>query len=349
MIRLSTPTVAGVNPDLSENMKQRYFVIGAAAVLFLLIILTSIIGNYSKKNPITTPSQVPTFSNTTVSGTVTNPSPIITLSQPQKNHIAFQNFMGILSGPSLQNNASTPANINVPISKPLTLEQQAQQNYNSFNNFLGIILGQAAQGAGTGTQQQYFFNLSITPPSPSNQNRGSANTQPLSFVYYPQCKGPYDNFPLPNGCNVCAAGCGPMSVAMILSSYVNQQQYTPSAVVNLYQQIGLNAGCQGTTIVDNQTILTQNGMKTTDLIYYGNSTTQETIQDMKSYLANGWTLLMLMRFCPSGCGHFVWVTKIDENDHVWAYDPGDARRPVPLDETSILPTPKYYVAIGVRR
>lgn len=270
-------------------MKQKYFLIGAVIILFILIIVTSFFANLSKK--------------TSVSTTFQEPTPYI---------------------------------------------------YEAFNDLLGIMFRQAS-AQNSGSQQQSSFNpdspasISTTPTSTFQlQNQASSVYPPTSnLVYYPQCKGNYDDYALPGGCNICDAGCGPTSVAMILSSYVDKK-FTPPAVVNLYKENGLTAGCKGSTIIDGQTILTQNGMKTTDVLYYGDSSTQEAVQDMKNYLDNGWTMYTLVKYDPKW-GHFFWIIDVDEKNNVWAYDPADGTKPVPLNESNVTPSPKYYLAIGVKK
>lgn len=341
-------------------MKQKYLLIGAAAILVILVVLTSLIGNLSNKTRIPTTIQEPTPTNSNTR--INNQLPAPTLSTGQKNYVAFQNLLNVLSpGSTGQNNVATPpSTAKTPTTPPLTEEQivkrneaKAQQNYEAFNNLLGIVFGQGSPNQGSQQQSSFYPStpsLSLKSP-PSNfqlQNQASSVYPPTSnLVYYPQCKGPYDKILLPGGCNLCAAGCGPTSVAMILSSYIDKK-FTPPTVVNLYKENGLTAGCQGTTIVDGQTILSQNGLKTTDILYYGDSSTQEAVQDMKNYLDNGWTMLTLVKYDPKW-GHYYWVIDVDQNNNVWAYDPADGTKPVPLNESNVSPSPKYYLAIGVKK
>lgn len=319
-------------------MKQKYFLIAATVVLFFLIVFTWILGNRSKQLLIQPPP-------TQISNNNNSQLPFPTVSASQKNYGAFQDLVGILSNPTSQSTLPGTISISpVPSSAPLTTEQKAQQNYAAFNDLISIMSGQGtSKGAGTQQQSSFFPFSNVTlPPSKSK-----ASVSGFNPVYYPQCGGPYDNDPMPNGCNLCAAGCGPTSVSMILSSYVNKQ-FDPPAVLKLYAQNGSPAGCQGTTIVDAQNILSQNGMKTTDVIYYVDSSNDEAITDMKSYIQSGWTLLTLVSYAKDW-SHFYWVTNIDQNNNVWAYDPGDAKRPVPLNENTVQPPAKYMLAIGVKK
>src|SRR3989338_7373373 len=62
----------------------------------------------------------------------------------------------------------------------------------------------------------------VTPTLSSSQSSQSSSNQSSSessnqngYVYYSQCQGSYDSYPLATGCNVCQAGCGPVTVSMI--------------------------------------------------------------------------------------------------------------------------------------
>jgi len=187
------------------------------------------------------------------------------------------------------------------------------------------------------SQQQSIFNFNSSSPSPKVNK----------FVYYPQCDGEYDDLPMPNGCYFCEAGCGLATTAMILSSYVDKK-FTPAAVIDLYKQKGLYAGCKGSKITDHQEILQENGLKTTDLMVYNSN--NDAVEDFKSYINSGWTIFALGRFCSNDCQHFFWITNIDENNNVWAYDPfyGKQQMP-PINENKYQPFPNYRMAFGVKK
>lgn len=337
-------------------MKQKFLLIGAAIILIILVILTSLIGSFSKKTQVSTIFKEPTPYSKNI---LSNQLPTPTISTGQKNYFAFQNFLSILSGPTEQNTEATPSSTTkTPTVVPLTEEEiakkneaKAQKNYAAFNDLLGIMFGQGPSQK-TSTQQQSSFYLfdkpNVTPVGTKNPvTKSQSSVPPQSLVYYPQCNGPYDNDSMPNGCNFCAAGCGPASVAMILSSYIDKK-FDPPTVLDLYKQSGLTAGCQGSTIVAAQQILNQNGVKTTDILYYEDSSTEETVQDFKNYLKNGWTMYTLVKYDPKW-GHFFWIVDVDNNNNVWAYDPGDGTKPVPLNESNVSPSPRYYLAIGVKK
>lgn len=118
----------------------------------------------------------------------------------------------------------------------------------------------------------------ITTPSPTPaqqtknekpKNNGKSNTNNASgrgYVYYSQCSGPYDAVPLPNGCNVCQAGCGPTSVSMILASYIDSS-LTPPKVIDMLDKKGVRMGCYGSYIAELYSYLEGRGdLKISDYI-----------------------------------------------------------------------------------
>ena len=198
----------------------------------------------------------------------------------------------------------------------------------------------------------------VTPTLSSSQSSQSSSNQSSSessnqngYVYYSQCQGSYDSYPLATGCNVCQARCGPVTVSMILSSYIDQK-YTPPEVVEIYKSNGW-AAC-GTGLSYAKSVLTSRGVKTSDYIipYSGYEYSIEEVRDdFKSYLDNGWTIFVLAWFRPgNGGGHYFWVTDIDQNGNVMAYDPyyGKSQSP-PINENVRYPLPKYAAAFAVKK
>ncbi len=220
---------------------------------------------------------------------------------------------------------------------------------NSLNTFIDLM--NIFLSPGTGNQPQPSLNIATPSPSLSQQYNNTAIQQSSTYVYFPQCDGNFDNIKLPNGCNLCQSGCGPTTVAMILSSYVDKK-FAPDTVVNLYKQNGFYAGCNGTKINEAMDLLLQNGLKTTDLMVYDNSAPDnDAIGDFKVYIKSGWTIFALARFCPSGCRHYFWITDVDDKNNVWAYDSfyGRKKLPPPYNENSRYPFPQYRLAFGVRK
>ncbi len=223
-----------------------------------------------------------------------------------------------------------------------------------------------------------LFNLLLQPPvintpaptlvptviptiiqSSSSSQSSQSSTNPSSggssnkngYVYYSQCQGSYDSYPLAEGCNVCQAGCGPVTVSMILSSYIDQK-YTPPEVVEIYKSNGW-AAC-GTGLSYAKSVLTSRGVKTSDYIlpFSGREySIDEVRDDFKSYLDNGWTLFVLAWFKPNqGYGHYFWITDIDQNGNVLAYDPWyGAGQSAPINQNVRYPLPKYAAAFAVKK
>ncbi len=222
----------------------------------------------------------------------------------------------------------------------------SESAYRSFSNLLGtLLLGNAGE-----TPNESSPEASVTPQMQIAKGSSSYQNSSSSLVYYPQCDGPYDTYALPGGCDICQAGCGQTSLAMILSSYVDRS-YTPPKVVDEYKTDGLYAACNGSKITDAKTILDNHGLQTTDLLYYSGTTNDDAIADFRQYLQHGWTIFALARYCSSGCGHFIWITDVDKNNNVYAYDPFYGRNvlPPPLNENQYNPYPLYKFAFGVKK
>ncbi len=170
-----------------------------------------------------------------------------------------------------------------------------------------------------------------------------------SFIYYPQCSSSFDNYPLPKGCTICAAGCGPTTVAMIIASLVNKN-VNPITIVNYYGQKGYYLGCAGSRASDARNVLSAYGLKITDYLTYSAQTVDQVASDFKGYLKAGWTLFALANYCNGGCGHFFWIVDLDDNNNVWAYDPYYGRKEAPpINENRYYPFPRYRLAFGVKK
>jgi len=190
-----------------------------------------------------------------------------------------------------------------------------------------------------------FINSSNYPSLP---NQPSTTTNGL--VYYPQCNGSYDDYPIPYNCNVCKAGCGPVTVAMIVASYVNPQ-VKPPTIVDDYQKKAQSLSCSGSTATSAKMILESYGIKTSDYLFsYGLYPINEVADDFKNYLKSGWTIFANANFKPDGGGHFFWIVDIDANNNIWAYDPYYGRfQAPPLNENKYSPFPKYKIAFAIKR
>lgn len=173
-----------------------------------------------------------------------------------------------------------------------------------------------------------------------------------NFVYYPQIGGDYDNILLPNGSTLKEAGCGPTTVAMILSTYVDKQ-YTPSAVVDIYKQKEYYLGTEGSNYRDAKTIFESFGLKTTAIQYYNDTRIDEIATELKNYLRNGWTFFVQGNYqCnanPNGCAHYFWIIDIDEKNNVMSLDSYYGRLQVPFNQNKYYPFPKYQIVFGVKK
>lgn len=220
-----------------------------------------------------------------------------------------------------------------------SMAAQNRQRTNPILDFLTIFLN-------------FYSTISNGPSSttyPSGGYGSSGKTGAGGLVYYPQCNGSYDTYPLPSGCNVCRAGCGPTSVAMIVASYVDKT-VNPTTIVDLYKKNNFFLGCDGSRYSDAKSALSQYGLKTTDYLIYSGKNIQEIAGDFRSYIKSGWGLFALASYCEGGCGHFFWITDIDNNNNVWAYDPYYGRKQAPpLNESIYDPFPQYRVVFGVKK
>lgn len=200
-----------------------------------------------------------------------------------------------------------------------------------------------------------FMNMGQDSESPSStlQSPNSPTLVPNnlvpspSFTYFPQC-GDFGETSLPDGCNLCQAGCGPTTVSMIARSYLGDN-YDPKTVVNLYRSNGYLLGCDGSRYTDAKQILQSLGLKTTDYLVFNSEKAETVVQDLRKYLAGGWTFFALASFCEGGCGHYFWITDIDNQGNIFAYDPAYGRYEIPYNENSRYPYPLYRLAFGVKK
>lgn len=182
-------------------------------------------------------------------------------------------------------------------------------------------------------------------PTPNNPNPQKNNLQ--SKVYYAQC-GEFGELPLPDGCTLCNAGCGPTAVSMIASSYLGSK-YNPKTIVNLYDTNGYVLGCDGSRYQEAHELLKSLGLKTTDYLVFDAEKSETVVPDLRKYLNSGWTFFTLANFCEGGCGHYFWITDIDAKGNIWAYDPAYGRYEIPYNENSRYPYPLYRLAFGVKK
>jgi len=196
--------------------------------------------------------------------------------------------------------------------------------------------------------------LSPATPSPSKLIIPLKEKKLISdkFIYYSQC-GPYAGISLSTNCNLCQAGCGQTTSAMILSSFINPS-FNPQTVVKIYKKRHYENGCQGSSFWQAQELFKSFNLKTTDLIFYFDryhpAKAEEVINDIKNYVKNGWTLFTLANFKDNGQGgHYFWIVDVDQDNHIIAYDAYYGRYLIPFNENLYYPFPKYRVAFGVKK
>jgi len=227
---------------------------------------------------------------------------------------------------------------------------------NPLLEFLNIFMN-FGQGVGTSTgNQQSTINYppTLNPSSgipPQNQSSNLQNPTSNSLTYFAQCNG-YGNLPLPSGCTLCQAGCGPTTVAMIAASYLGSS-YNPKTIVDIYKSNGYLLGCVGSRYSDAKQVLQNLGLKTTDYLMFNAEKSDTVVPDLRKYLNAGWTFFALTRFCDDPkkdyCGHFFWITDIDNQGNIFAYDPYYGRYEIPYNENSRYPYPLYRLAFGVKK
>ena len=224
-------------------------------------------------------------------------------------------------------------------------------DFNPVIEFLNIFMsmGQGSQQSSNETIEQ-SISLSPNPRptiQPKNPTSSTQNPPQSSFVYFAQC-GDFGETPLPDGCNLCQAGCGPTAVSMIASSYLGTK-YNPKTIVNLYDTNGYVLGCDGSRYQEAHELLKSLGLKTTDYLVFDTEKSETVVPDLKKYLDSGWTFFALANFCEGGCGYYFWITDIDNKDNIWAYDPAYGRYEIPYNENSRYPFPLYRLAFGVKK
>jgi len=185
------------------------------------------------------------------------------------------------------------------------------------------------------------------------------------LIYYPQCKGPYDNYPLPRGGTLCEAGCGPTTVAMILASYVDKK-INPPLIVEEYRKKGYYLGPSGSSYSHARNILESYNLKIAPIFEDNRKRTIDQIMTefgkiVRNYQKSGWTFFALADFCDPRpckknpkltctCGHYFWIIKIDESLNIWAYDPDyDIKLPKPINHKVRYPFPKIRVLSAVKK
>jgi len=238
----------------------------------------------------------------------------------------------------------------------LSPEQEANKDVKNLTNILNTILSlpqlmlNSTSSIDGATSPTLIPTIDATP-TPKQQTK-IAPKPSTNYTYYSQCSGPYDSNPLPNGCTVCEAGCGPTSVAMILSSYIDKS-LTPPKTIDLMNKAGVRIGCYGSYISEIYSYLSTRGdLKVSDYIIPREQglTAKDVAKDLRGYTKSGWTVFVLANFKTDGGGHYFWVTDVNDSGDILAYDPyyGKQQTP-PINENRYTPAPYYRYAFAVKK
>jgi len=215
-------------------------------------------------------------------------------------------------------------------------------DFNPLIEFLNIFMN-FGQGVGSSIGQTNSSPTSSNSLTPTPRSLGNGGPS----VYFPQC-GDLGNLSLPDGCDLCKAGCGPTTVAMIAASYLGSN-YNPKTIVDTYKSKGYLLGCDGSYYSDAKQVLQDLGLKTTDYLIFNAEKSDTVVPELRKYLNAGWTFFAFANFRADGGAHFFWITDIDNQDNIFAYDPYYGRSEIPYNENSRYPYPLYRVAFGVKK
>ena len=251
----------------------------------------------------------------------------------------------------------TKAQTATPSSQPKVTTTPNNNQLDILVELLKIMFGTGSKSNSTTNNDNSIYPSIITPSitiNPSDFPDINVTPDTNGLVYYPQCNGPYDNYPLPQGGTLCQAGCGPTTVAMITASYIDKT-INPKTIVEKYKANNYYLGSSGSHYFHAQNILKSYNLKIATIFADNQRRTIDQVltqfgEIVKNYQKSGWTFFALANFCENGCGHYFWIIKIDQGGNTWAYDPYYGRLlPRPYNEKSRYPFPKYRVILGVKK
>jgi len=350
-------------------MKKIHLIIAGA--FLILLIITSIILSFGKKSSTNNPSDslFPTSIPSQGSVNQQNNQPLPSNSKGSSNSSIDISTIAPVETTDFKLQYSPKLNKVVVEKKTLQAEEQfvnwVNQNqlpqlvenpdlvlivdlgknpddFNPLIDFLNIFMNM-----GQGNQQSSIFpSPAIQSPGLTNPRSDTLNATP-SFTYFAQC-GDFGDISLPDGCDLCQAGCGPTTVSMIASSYLGKS-YDPKAIVNLYKSKNYLLGCGGSYYYNAYDLLKKLGLKTTNYLVFNAEKADTVVPQLRKYLNAGWTFFTLASFCDGGCGHFFWITDIDGQGNIFAYDPAYGRYEIPYNENGRYPYPLYRLAFGVKK
>ena len=323
--------------------------------------ITSVPYNYSNNNTNKTSTTNNTNGQTTSDNQLSNSTNKQTTTNNQTS--ATDKNSAFITDTQQQTNSSTASTKSVNSLEGGDLVSESELLKNSLTKTPVSSTASTIQNNPVLEFYKIVFDVFLTPqPTSIASNKKSNNKDTESIenvssktynglVYYPQCGGAYDSYPLPGGSTICHAGCGPTSAAMVLSSFIDNK-FTPPYVVNLYQENGQPISGNGSTIASAKLILEKYGLQTTDYLIYGNADASEVATDFKNYLDGGYVIFVLARYIRANgslAGHFFVVSGV-EDGKIMAFDPyyGSGKE-LPFNENVYSPSPRYAYAFGVKK
>jgi hypothetical protein len=170
--------------------------------------------------------------------------------------------------------------------------------------------------------------------TPIPTQAAAAPTQPpaQTLRYFNQCDSAYqsssfgtclkDGETLPL---LCAAGCVPTSVAGVIASYADPS-YTPTnAASTLISRVQLS--CNGSGMENQKQLLSDfsSAIEFRDITMSSGGLAADASL-LKPFFDAGWTALARIgykrvEYGDTERGHYIWITRIDLNNDIWAYDP----------------------------
>ncbi|MFN4212785.1 MAG: C39 family peptidase [Microgenomates group bacterium] len=237
----------------------------------------------------------------------------------------------------------------------IILENESNTQFKLLVDLLKIIFSQNPQTSspsftpsGVNIPSQSLsrpFDLNITPPQTIN-----------NYIYFSQsCYGinsQYCQLPLPGGCTLSQAGCGPTTITMIIANLTNYKNITPAEIVKQYTPGEL--GCRGSGYTKAKQILEKYGLRTGSLIfsypYRQGKTVEHVINQLKNYQKSGATFFTLAAFKQRNgnyIGHYFWIINIDDKNNIWTLDPYYGRNSIPYNQNTRYPDPLYELSFPV--
>nr|MBP6993931.1 C39 family peptidase [Candidatus Woesebacteria bacterium] len=181
---------------------------------------------------------------------------------------------------------------------------------------LALIAGIQARNQPTATPPTA---ASPTPPAESLRHFNQCD-QAFQDASFGSCTKDGQLVPL-----LCAAGCVPTSMSQVIASYADSS-YTPVDAARALRN-GSHLSCDGSDMIyQNQLLNTYSSSIEKGPITDSNGALAVDASRLKPFFDEGWTALARIgytreRYGSTVRGHYIWITRIDSNNDVWAYDP----------------------------